>query len=230
VSSVIFYPGILRTVIGPLDDAPIPVSTVFVTGWNVAQRISPQKATTFKIKGYGISSTIQITFDTLQREHAHGWVITHGICTPIVWPIDKRNFVPSSAFNVDVRISTSKNFKFKINQRRSAKVKIHFDVYNYLFAHAVIEFNDRLRVYKPGVTVGSWKNQVDEPVVKPISYSNFTVSPFFQWNYETRIKIKSTMRFNTHGKRSARMVSAFHDYGTKVVCQKSVLWNTRERI
>jgi hypothetical protein len=225
-----FYPGVVHSTVAPIADGVSPVSTVAVSQWNVSDRISSDKASTWNIPAYGISKQAQITFETEGRIHVTGWLVTHGICTPVVWPIDERNFVPAIAFDVDARTLAQKRISFNVIQRISPKHAAWFDVYNYLFSHSQVRFDTLQRVFKPGVTVGSWTNQLDEPVVKALSSGNFTVSPVIQWNEQKELSVTKTIRFNDTFRLSSDLQVVFNDYSIVVVCREEILWNTLERI
>jgi hypothetical protein len=228
--TLVFYPGVVRSTVAPIDNGISPISTVQVFAFAVSDRISVTQVSNWDIKGQGISKQQQVAFDTLRRVHITGWLESNSPVRPIVWPIDTRNFVPSLSFDVYRRTSATKAFAFKVLQRKSAKHTEYFNVRNYMFSNAKVVFNTRSRVYKPGVTVGGWTNQINEPITKPIATSNSTPSYLFTWDSQKIIFPQKMIRFNSRGRLSVTQQIQYNDYGTLVRCQRQILWNVLERI
>lgn len=228
MSSPLFFPGLVRTIISPIDDGVNLVTTTTSTAFNVAQQITPQKSVSWKIIAYGISSSVAVAFSVHSRVQVKGAVFDPGLVRPIVWPIDVADFIPQSAWTVDSRLSSSKPASWRVIQRRSARKAAAFDVYNYEFADKVVNWRVLERVYKPGVTVGFWVNEMVTQIVHPLSEQNFSPTPKVQWHLNQRIKLAAKVRFNVHVPASVQKRTTWNTEGLTVSKQIGVSWNLRK--
>lgn len=226
----VFYPGILRPIVFPLDDGQFAVSTVTTAAWNVNQRISVQKRSTWNIPAYGISTQLQTAFNTLSRLHIDRSYITYGIDHPIVWPVDIHDFIPQFSWNIDHRISASKRVTWDVSQRINFKKKFTWDVLQSEYASSSFSWNVRKRVFVEGVTAGYWTNELDTPIVHPIAYHNSTINPAYQWHLNQRLSVNRSVKFNVRIPASALKKFSFNTLSLTVTKQLSASWNLRKKI
>jgi hypothetical protein len=229
VSSPLFFPGLVRLIVSPLDEGLNLVSTTTSTRYNVLQEVSPQKAASWKIIAYGISSSVAVAFKVLNRVHVKGGFVDPGIVRPVVWPIDTHYFIPQASWEEDFRLSAQKRATWRDGQRRSARKIVNYNVYDYEFASRTINWNDLLRIRKPGVTVGFWVNEILTPIVHPFSEQNFSPNPSVQWTLKQRLKLNRGIRFNIRVPASVQKRTTWNTNGIHVVKQLASNWVTRQQ-
>ena len=230
MSSPLFFPGLVRLIVSPLDEGLNLVSTTTSTRYNVLQEVSPQKAASWQIIAYGISSSVAVAFKVLNRVHVKGRFVDPGIVRPIVWPLDNHYFIPQASWEEDFRLSANRRTTWRDSQRRSARHVVNYNVYNYEFANKATSWNDLLRIRKPGVTVGFWINEIPTLIVHPFSEQNFSPNPSIQWALKQRLKLNRGIRFNVRVTDSVQKKMTWNTNDIHVAKQLTFSWVTRQQI
>jgi len=228
--ALVFYPGVLRPVVSPISDGLNSVSTVIPVYWDVSTRISSTARFQWNVVAYGISASKAFSFETTTRLHKIGNMISYGICHPVVWPIDRRSFIPAVSYDADFRFSTSKKLSWKINKRISSVTAVRFSTLVTDHAHSPYSFNTLQEVVKPGFASPSWYNEICKPVTSPLSQAHNQAHSYFEWNSGKRICAHLTARFNDRLRFKVTEEIAFKDNALVVVCQKQITWETLMRL
>jgi hypothetical protein len=230
MSGLIFYPGIVHPVVVPISDGINPVSTTISTQWHVSQRLSPTVVIEWDIIAYGISASVEVRYDVLARVQKVGGFIAYGITKPAVWPVDYKELIPQSAWDIYDRSSVEHKSEWNIRQRRSSSRSAKWNVRYSEYATENLKWDVLKRVHKPGLGIDYWTNQVDVPLVHPVAYENYSIDPPIQWNMNQRLGIQEDIRWDVRVPVKALRALAWNTKILSVTKQISIEWDLRKEV